>query len=265
MNLKIKISTILIILPILFGCISMPNPVYKLKATSIDKDGFWVNGREYHNLRNENIEMDISFDEVKRDLLSFDVIITNIRDENITIDQDIIKAAFDIREAIYEEKYNGYTQKKVKVETGEFKEYVFIDEAIDPETVILDLEKEIKQTESLYESIKSSNSAANLLDAIVDIATIGSKTSEELEEDRLKDKRRRENNMRTEQKYEKEIINLRNDKELWENQSIRKNTLKPEDSIRGKIYFEIPENINKFITINLSDNSDSIDYGVISY
>lgn len=254
MNVKSKIIIAIISASFIISCVSSPSPVFKLVALSKDGNSSWDQGREYLNLRNDKLDVNISFVDIENELLVFDAIITNTSNKKLVIDHRILQLKYKTKESIYIEDDNSFTQSKLK--TGR---------AVNPEAVILKIEKEINKTESAYESSQNTDTVISFLDLIGDIATIGTRTSEEKKKDTKEDNERMERNKESYQQYEEKLDKLKNKKSYWENNALRKTTLNPSETLTKKVYYKFTMDGIDSLTINIANEAESIEFLVISY
>jgi hypothetical protein len=214
----------LLLILVLFLLVSCYVPSYKVYNLSVKHDdAIWLNGKELVKLAENNVEVIVNFDHVEHGIVSFDLSIANYTDEAILI----------IPEKFYC-SVTSHRDARPSVSTEE--EIIY---ALNPEAMILNYDKQIERN---YAQTKSDN-RTELLFALFDLAEDihnKDKKDEEIEQQKIEREEREEMYDKSEKKYITNMNQLKNERNLMQNQALRKTTLLPDHKISGKLYFQIP-------------------------
>ncbi len=206
-----------------FSCASLP--VYR--TSSLDNDKYFDSGREIISKENDKFKILLNFESQSGSDLIFYLTIYNNSDESILIDPSAIYA--EIKEANYPEK----SDRKIFVNN--------------PEDEIGQIDKNINQTNS-NASFKAGvfllGSFANLAESI---ATIGkNKTDEQIEEEDRASEDLQSSIEENKAEYDEKMNSLNQQKNYWENEALRKTTLRRNENISGYIHLTVNPDILLF-------------------
>lgn len=201
------LSALLISATLLLSC-ATPSPISKL--TSVDqKHTYWNNGSEVISQTKDSISVEISFYEKQNDLFIFDATVVNQRNKSITIDP----------------LQFSYIPISIKGDTLETIT------SFNPESEILNQQMKISRLEA-----DRKNQLSQLL--IFGSIELAADLSNNYDENEYK-----ENHHSPIESYEREVsridfrkLNTLDQKEYWENQSLRKTTLFTDYYTSGKIF-----------------------------
>lgn len=220
--MKRQLSLLPFFLIFLFLLSCSPAPI--LRLSPLAQDTRWIWGKEYATSAANEIEVAAAFESMDENLIAFDVEVTNWSAQPVVVSP----------ERFY---YLPLTSPQDTVNLAAAKQVGF---ALDPETKILDLDKEISRENASYAAIAGADAIGGLLNLILDIATIGTeKTEEEIKEE---EQRRRDDEIARQTReitHENSLANLKNEKIKWESTTLRRTTLDPEQSARGRVYFRV--------------------------
>jgi hypothetical protein len=201
-----------------------PAPVLRLNPLAGETK--WIYGKEFARSATDEVEIAVAFESMDEAAVVFDVEITNLSTQPILISP---------------EKFYylplAWPQDSVGLTTA-----TQVCHAMDPETKILDLDKEIAREKSSYATAAGIDAVGGLLDLVVDIATIGEEKSEK--EIKEEEQRKRDEEIARQQRevnHENRLASLKSEKAKWESTTLRRTTLDPEQSARGRVYFRANE------------------------
>jgi hypothetical protein len=209
-------------LPIfLFWLACAPAPVLRLSPLSSETK--WIYGKEFASSATDDLEIAVAFESMDEAAIIFDVEVTNLAGQPVLISPERF---YYLSLAVPEDTISLVATPKR------------ISSAIDPEFEILDLDKKISRENASYATAAGIDAIGSLIGLFVDIATIGKKKTEqeikEEEQSKCEDERfRRERQI----DHENSLANLKNEKAKWESTTLRRTTLDPEQSLRGRVYF----------------------------
>jgi len=226
---------LIVFIVFLAGCVA-PGKIYHLTPTEKYKIS-WFSGLEVVKQQENDLILSIAFVENLPDMVIFSADITNRSERSIIVDPV--------------DFYIEYDQCLLDSQ--------FVAKAIDPEKMILAIDKNIAWKETRLKSQKRTNLIFEKSDLVRDIS------ADRKEQDELRDKEldqlRRQGKSVNELSRENEIVSLYEKKQTWINQSLRKTVLNPDNSITGKIYFPLNKSAQKIVLkIPLDDILFSIDY-----
>jgi len=215
---------------ILFSCYVAPKPVFRLKPAA--ENQVWLLGKEYVTSCNDSVEIALAFDRVMGTNYVFKVEIINKTRRNMLIQPEKCFYVAEIAQV------NGVRTDTVW--------------AIDPESEILKIDKQMSRTFASYKSTQGTYSFLSVLDLVSDVATIGSKKSdEEIKAEKLDDVEQELAELNNEIRHEQNITNLNNVRKEWEFFALRKTTLPGGYEIQGRIYFPTHQ-LAKSLVIHLA-------------
>lgn len=205
-------------LTILFSCYVAPKPVFRLKPVAENQT--WLFGKEYVTSCNDSVEIALAFDRVMGTNYVFKVEIINKTRRNMLIQPEKCFYVAEIAQV------NGVRTDTVW--------------AIDPENEILKVDKQMSRTFASYKSTQGTYSFLSVLDLVSDVATVGSKKSdEEIKAEKLDDVEQELAELSNEVRYEKKFSTLNEIRNEWEFKALRKTTLPGGYGIQGRIYFPV--------------------------
>ncbi len=110
--------------------------------------------------------------------------------------------------------------------------------ALDPETKILDFDKEISREKASYATAAGVDATFELLDFVFSLGEIGKQKSEdEIKEEERQERQEEIADCEREINHEKRLSELKTTKEKWESTTLRRTTLEPDQSVHGRVYF----------------------------
>ncbi len=201
------------------SCVS-PLAVYRLN--SVGSEQTWVWGKEHVVQHSSDVEIGVRYSHTQGEFLVFDVDVVNLSERSILVDPV---------------KFYSMPLADTNV-TIRVKGAVLKFHAEDPERILERIDKRVSQEKACQTNIALANLTTDVLTIAGDIASIGTKkTEEELKE--RDEARREEDNNRLIQRvgYENTIRQLDAERAEWSTYALRKHTLWPEDTIQGRAYF----------------------------
>lgn len=219
--MKRQLSLLPFFLIFLFLLSCSPAPI--LRLSPLAQDTRWIWGKEYATSAANEIEVAAAFESMDENLIAFDVEVTNWSAQPVVVSP----------ERFY---YLPLTSPQDTVNI--ISAVKQINHAINPETKILDIDKNISRENASYATSAGIDAFGSLLGLVVDIATIGSKKSEE--ESKEEERRRREDEIARQEReinYENSLARLKSEKAKWQITTLRRTTLEPNQKIAGRVYF----------------------------
>jgi hypothetical protein len=228
----------LLLIPVLFLLVSCYVPSFKVYNLSVKQNNaIWLNGRELVKVTENNVEVIVNFDHVEHGIVSFDLSIANYTDEAILITP--------------EEFYCSVTNRL------EEERIIY---ALNPEEMILKYDKQIESTYAQNKSDNGTELLFSLFDLAEDIHN-KDKTDEDIEKQKIDREEREERYDKNEEKYITSMNQLYNERNLWQNQALRKTTLFPNQKISGKLFFKIPNNtLTLQLVLPIEDRNLKLEY-----
>ena len=232
--MKYKLLLILVLF-LLASCYVPSSKVYNLRVKQ--DDAIWLNGKELVKLTKNNVEVIVNFDHVEHGIVSFDLSIANYADEAILITP--------------EEFYCSVTNRL------EEKKIIY---ALNPEDMILKYDKQIERAYAQNQSDDGTELLFTLFDLAKDIHNVD-KPDEDMEQQKIDREEREERYDRNKRKYITNMNQLHSERDLFQNQALRKTTLFPDHIISGKLFFKIPNStITLQLVLPIEDRNMTLEY-----
>jgi hypothetical protein len=234
--MKYRLLLILVlVLVLLASCYVPSSKVYNLSVKQ--DDAIWLNGKELVKLTENKVEVIVNFDHVEHGIVSFDLSIANYADEAILITP--------------EEFYCTVTNRL------EEEQIIY---ALNPENMILKYDKQIERAYAQNQSDNGTELLFNLFDLAEDIHS-KDKPEADIEQQKIDREEREERYDRNKRKYITNMNQLNNDRNLWQNQALRKTTLFPDHKISGKLFFKIPNRTLALqLVLPIEDSNMTLEY-----
>jgi len=222
---EMKIKFILFLISILLLSSCNPYPIYNYEVNSLETEKFYYKGRQVILKEENGVRVALCYkDQVDNDLI-FNISILNKTSDSIVIDPQSM--FMEIEKA----DLSGFSNKNIT------KLY-----AKDPETQIVRLGKQIKNTKVEKFNSDMEDLAFSLGELIYDITELGTpKTSEELYAEYLISEEENQSYNLRNINYQQTLENLSKSKAYWENLVLRKTTLLPGKEISGFVHFPLDE------------------------
>jgi hypothetical protein len=197
-----------------------PAPVLRLNPLADETK--WIYGKEFARNATDEAEIAVAFESMEDTTIVFDVEVTNLSAQPILVSP---------------EKFHylllASPQDSVVLATAKQVCY-----ALNPETKILDLDKEISRENASYATAAGIDATFELLDLIFSLGEIGKQKSEdEIKEEERQERQEEIADCEREINHEKLLAELKTTKEKWESTTLRRTTLDPDQSVRGRVYF----------------------------
>lgn len=225
MKTKLCYSSILAILVLLASC--SPAPVLRLTPTAGDTS--WLDGKEYMRSTAGGLEVAVAFEGIENNLILFEIFVGNETGQQVTISP----------ERFY------YVPLLFLPDSFKVDSLTLIVHAIDPETKILDLDKQIEQEKTSYANAAGIDAVFCFLGFLVDVATIGkTKSKEEIESEELQEREEDLDRREREINHANRLTEIKATKERWATTSLRRTTLASGESIAGRIHFQATPKAN---------------------
>lgn len=204
-------------------CSCSPAPVYRLESAT--EPFKWEQGVQVLERTDAGVTVRIGILNPQSMLLIFDLSVYNGTDSTLTVDPSQFH-------------YRGFLEKPADSVSIVGKAPRIT--AVDPEQHIIKLQKEINEEKSSHAAALFGDAFMALVGIVADVATIGTpKTKEELDERERQENGRRARRAERDFYHSQRVSSLENEKARWENQTLRKTTLKPGESAGGLVYFPI--------------------------
>jgi len=232
----VKIRILIILM--LFLLVSCYVPSFKVFNLSVKQnDTIWLNGKELVKLTEDNIEVIVNFDQTKHGIISFDLSIANYTDETILISP--------------KEFYCSVTNRL---------EEERIVNALDPEEMILEYDNQIEKSLAGNKSDNRTELLFSLFDLADDIHN-KNKTEDEIKQDHEDRETREEIYNKKEERYFANINRLNSERNLLQNQALRKTTLFPGHKMSGKLFFQVPNStLNLVLFFPIEERKMKLEY-----
>jgi len=229
------------------GCYVAPAPLYLLKPS--EEKGFWIQGENYVQAESDSIQIALAFVENNNGWYQFDLYVNNMSKTSFLVSPEKCFYTAKIKNRSVTTKIERAGAEWVPVDDTILAIHYDTVFAMNPETEILETRKQISRENSNYESNKSSQALAAMLNLASDITRTvkGKKGTREEKNQELRDELN---------EYENENQHLINMNSLNENLStlqsntIRKTTLPGNYSLWGSIMFPITKNVSR-LTIHI--------------
>jgi len=225
----------------LFLLVSCYVPSFKVFNLRVKQnDTIWLNGKELVKLTEDNIEVIVNFDHTKHGIISFDLSIANYTDKSILISP--------------EEFYCSVTNRL---------EEERIINALNPEEMLFNYDKQLEKSYAENKSDNRTELLFSLFDLAEDIHN-KNKTEDEITQDEAERDEREEMYDKKEEKYMSNVDRLNNERNLLQNQALRKTTLFPDQKMSGKLFFQVPRStINLVLFFPIGDRKLKLEYEAI--
>jgi predicted house-cleaning noncanonical NTP pyrophosphatase (MazG superfamily) len=204
------------------GCIP-PEPVITL--TPAEQEVRWECGVGLMDKYDKGVSILAGFIENDNGLLSFDVTIKNESQHSVLVDPKYFEC-----------------QPHSKYEPGSSRQEQsgILAHAVDPEIKMQQLDSQLAEEHANFQSSNSIAAVGTMLDIVSHVASIFSPlTDEQREVHRRQDE---DTKVRMDDQQARHISTvewLRQEKSFWQTQPVRKTTLLPQESIRGRVFFHL--------------------------
>jgi len=198
-----------------------------LRLSPLAGETSWVDGKEFTKSSADNIEVAAAFESIDATFIVFEVEITNLSAQPVLVSP---------------EKFYSLPLASPQ-DTMSFPTSAQAGYAVDPESKILELDKQIARAEASYATTAGIDAVFGLLGLVADIATIGQEKSEAAIKQKQKQRREREiTDREREIDHKNNLDKLKTEKVQWTSNALRRTTLDPNHTTIGKVYF--PANYN---------------------
>ena len=241
--MKYRLLLILVlVLVLLASCYVPSSKVYNLSVKQ--DDAIWLNGKELVKLTENNVDVIVNFDHVEHGIVSFDLSIANYADEAILITP--------------EEFYCSVTDRRDAQPNVSMEDQIIY--ALNPEEIILKYDKQIERAYAQNQSDNGTELLFNLFDLAEDIHS-KDKPEADIEQQKIDREEREERYDNNKRKYITNMNQLNNERNLWQNQALRKTTLFPDHKISGKLFFKIPNStLTLQLVLPIQDRNMTLEY-----
>ncbi len=197
------------------------------RFTSDYPDSYWHKGRQMLKKEIEDLSLILNFSRVDNRKIYFDVCFLNKTGDSILISPDNVKCLFI--------SASGDTT---------------FASAINPEDVIDNLDKKA-QRETAENNCGECMDAGMCFFEVIDTFQDHKKTPQELEEAEVSRREREENTAFRREEYKKTMEEIEHRRKFFSETALRKTTLKPDESISGKVLFNFPyDTVKILLTLN---------------
>lgn len=204
----------------LFWIACAPAPVLRLNPLAGETK--WIYGKEFARSATDEVEIAVAFESMEDTTIVFDVEVTNLSAQPILVSPE--KFYYSLL-ASPQDSVGLTTAKQVC-------------HALDPETKILEFDKEISREKASYATAAGVDATFELLDLVFSLGEIGKQKSEdEIKEEERQERQEEIADCEREINHEKRLSELKTTKEKWESTTLRRTTLDPDQSVRGRVYF----------------------------
>jgi hypothetical protein len=216
------------VLAVLISGCAEPEMLYH--ATPVSDDTVWYSGREFVTQTKDSVTVSVAFENEFNGVLTFYVVVGNNGSQAVLVSPENINCAgsyHDVR-AIYNSRTD-----VTRYDTVSSADTLY---ALDPETQLQGIDRQMAQANATYSNQTGLNVAAGLLQIVGDVATIGQQKSRE--EIHREDESRRsiqESQESNNVNYSLQSASLADQRAYWESVALRKTTLFQYNAIGGKV------------------------------
>lgn len=203
----------LVLLLLSAGC--EPAPI--LQLTSRDPDARWLEGQQLVRHESDGVSVVASFERSLGMYLVFQVTIVNRSDSTLRIDP----RDFNFTLATSHGALRPAQQRPFP--------------AVDPETELARIDKISSALESGHATGATLDAIGDLAEAVVGVATAGSKTKAEQEAEEKSDLERAIERHEADETHARTMASLAESRDYWASRALRRTQLGPRESISGKI------------------------------
>jgi len=197
-----------------------PSPV--LRLSPLANETSWLDGKEFATISADSIEAAVAFESMDAKLIVFEVEITNRSEQPVLVSP---------------EKFYSLPLFSPQ-DTMSFPTSAQAGFAIDPESKILDIDKQISREKASYSTMEGVDLIFGLLGVVAAIATIGQeKTEEEIKQEQQQRRELEILDREQEINHKNNLAKLQNEKVQWTSSALRRTTLNPNHTTIGKVYF----------------------------
>ncbi len=223
--MKVIFYTCLILIPMI-GC--APLPTFVLDPA--EDNSVWLNGKPIMTKSIDGIDVAVSFAETDDIYLVFDLDIKNRSHETVLVEPE----RFFYRSlAATKYHYRGLKTPRDTVKETRYPTY-----ALNPEVQLLQLDRQIAREKADRETSEGLDLFIDIVDLAADIATIDEpKTDEEIRDEEEADFERDMTRKAEAAEYRETIRDLGDYRRYWSTVTLRKTTLAPNQSVKGRVYF----------------------------
>jgi len=218
-----KKSLVMMMLIGMLLCACASSGPYRLKP--IDPVQRWESGQAVVECRDKGLVAAVSFEHEYNGELFFDVELTNTSDKALIVSPK--KFYYDATMVV----------DKVPVSKRVF--------AIDPEKKILEIDKLINNEVNEQDNDQAVDFVFSIVDCAIDIVEIvdrkNKKSQEQLDQEQHEEEQRESDYETRMAAYDARISDLKQERQTWMQQTIRKTTLAAHQSLKGKVIFPLAE------------------------
>lgn len=206
-----QIGLLLVMSTGILGCVA-PRPLYRLQPLA--ENTLWIYGKEYVESSNDSFAVAVAYDRTVNDYLVFQVEIENRTGSAVLVSP---------------ERFHYTTLKRAPAFDTVDPVY-----AVDPEAKLEQLDKALSRENARHASALAADITFTLLDIFAEIVTDTDDNTDELAYHRNYE-------IENDNKHERTVSNLKEIRDSWEFDTLRKTTLLPEQKVQGLVYFPAQE------------------------
>ncbi|MCU0611508.1 MAG: hypothetical protein MUE60_06940 [Candidatus Eisenbacteria bacterium] len=201
------------------GCAVNPHLVYRMNPVA--DETVWLQGTQYARVDSGPFAVVSAFDRSYRGHAIFDVEISSRCSTAVTVSPEFIHCYW------LRDPEGGVAG------TPQF--------AVDPERVLAQTELALSREEASYGSATGIDATLTLMDLFVDLATVGTKTREQREDEREDGEAEDAERTRRDTVHRTRMTDLSELRRTWEVEALRTTTLPPGFSVRGRVHIPVPK------------------------
>ncbi|HEY9166831.1 MAG TPA: hypothetical protein VIS48_11775 [Candidatus Kryptonia bacterium] len=196
----------------------------------------WYSGKQFQAATSDSITVSVAFENEIQRTVTFYMVVGNESSRNFLV----------APEKFY---YTGLAQVDDPF-SGEELERLDTVYALDPESQLMSINKQVAQANATYATQSGLNAASALLQLVGDVATIGqNKTDEQQQNEEDLRRSRAESQMQNEADYDSKLNTLSDQRDFWANATLRKTTLFPNTAVGGRISFPVDMDLTKMTLV----------------
>ncbi len=215
------------------------------RVDPISSDTVWKSGEEFQTATKDSLSVSVAFEEELGGNMTFYLVVGNMGADTMLV----------VPEELY---YCGTHPQYVWKNPSAEESFIGSDSpnisdtihAVNPEGQILSIDRQMEQANAAYAANEGVNSAARIMQVVGDVAAIAKDKNETnvRQEDRANQSLNK-SEAENEANYNATMKQLSDEKDYWQNATLRKTTLFPNTAVAGKVSFPLDRNLQslKFI------------------
>jgi len=222
----------------LTGC--MPQTLL-YQAEPVSNHTVWYSGEQFQTETKDSLTVSVAFENELGGTMTFYIVVGNDGGDTVL--------------AAPEQCYYYGTYLTAWYKSNAVEDYATLDSAnvvdtiraINPEGELLSIDEQMLQANATYATNAGINAAGRILQIVGDVATIGkNKTEEQQKDEQHLNHSLNKSEAENAASYNSTVSQLSNERDYWQNATLRKTTLFPNTAIAGKVCFPVDKNLQSF-------------------